>query len=320
MLPKKPLPVASLQNVLPPNRDYHYFENAGTLPFRPISDRLEMANAWWLAEASLLAYAEEPFVREQYRRAGIRDVKAFEGASTRCYVAWNDTIAITAFRGTRVFKPGEKVDWRGILRDLEVDARFTLTAFGATGSVHQGFKAALDQIWDGPSDNQKLRAHLDWLRKSKSGRTIWFTGHSLGAALATLAAVQYNQGNGLYTFGSPRVGDQNFSHAVARTNLNSYRFVNNNDIVTRIPTQGAYAHTAALGLYQHVGLLQYIDAAGIIRTSPGFAERLRDSVEGYWLRLKSTLGNMTAGLQTMPDDNFVDHAPIYYGVHIWNFA
>jgi triacylglycerol lipase len=46
------------------------------------------------------------------------------------------------------------------------------------GQVHGGFAAAMQVIWPG------LSAQLP------PGRPVWVTGHSLGAALATLAAVR----------------------------------------------------------------------------------------------------------------------------------
>ncbi|MCA9453043.1 MAG: hypothetical protein KC584_10520, partial [Nitrospira sp.] len=72
--------------------------------------------------------------------------------------------------------------------------------------------------------------YLDGLKEEKRDRTFWFTGHSLGAALATLAADRYGDVQGLYTFGSPLVGDEGFARDFY---VSGYRFVNNNDVVAR---------------------------------------------------------------------------------------
>lgn len=81
------------------------------------------------------------------------------------------------------------------------------------------------------------------------------TGHSLGGAIATIAAldVQYNitqhtgQAIGLYTFGAPRVGNSALVDSFSRRVPNSYRFVYGWDIVTRVPRawQG-YEHVPEL--------------------------------------------------------------------------
>lgn len=76
--------------------------------------------------------------------------------------------------------------------------------------------------------------------------------HSLGSALATLAAVmvesdQYNQYtvDGVYTFGSPRVGDATWSSIYNQLGLsaNTLRFVYYQDPVPLLPpTETGYVH------------------------------------------------------------------------------
>jgi predicted lipase len=67
------------------------------------------------------------------------------------------------------------------------------------------------------------------------------TGHSLGGALATLCAidVQYNFSNTvaveMYTFGSPKVGNEGFRESFNRRVPNSYRFIYGMDIVPELP-------------------------------------------------------------------------------------
>lgn len=69
------------------------------------------------------------------------------------------------------------------------------------------------------------------------------TGHSLGGAIATIAAldVQYNitqhtgQAIDLYTFGAPRVGNSALVESFQRRVPSSYRFVYGWDVVTRVP-------------------------------------------------------------------------------------
>ena len=75
-----------------------------------------------------------------------------------------------------------------------------LTESGQGGKVHRGFKHALAEVWEEKGLFEYIKS------RDTSNRTIWFTGHSLGAALATLAANRYGKAQGLYTFGSPAWG------------------------------------------------------------------------------------------------------------------
>lgn len=71
-------------------------------------------------------------------------------------------------------------------------------------------------------------------------KELFVTGHSLGAALATLCAVDvaantsFNSPN-LYTYGSPRVGDPDFKKAFTKYVHNSHRITNTFDVVTLAP-------------------------------------------------------------------------------------
>ena len=101
------------------------------------------------------------------------------------------------------------------------------------GRVHGGFKGALLGFW--PDILEALRA-IDG--------PVFYTGHSLGAALATLAA-SLRAPRAVYTFGSPRVGDAHFVRTLRP--LPVYRLATPKDIVTSMPP-------AAFPFgYRHVG-------------------------------------------------------------------
>jgi triacylglycerol lipase len=307
---RKPLPPNTLDNVIPPDRDYAYFEASYTHPFRHASDGFEMINAWWLAEAAFLAYAEPQFAEPRFQSAGLPEVRFFSGESTQCYVAHNDDFVIVAFRGSESRKRESGRDIHYILADWLVDLNIDLVDSGQGGSVHQGFKEALDEVWNAQEqagEHQGLESYLDEVSNEDGRRrSVWFTGHSLGAALATLAAARYGNVAGLYTFGSPRVGDRAFA---AGFRVNTYRFVNvnNDDLVTKVPLAG---------LYRHVGTTKYIDHEGILRHSPSLWGRAKDG-------LREVLSNASNwGLRRwereLPENSLTDHAPIYYATHIWN--
>ncbi len=77
---------------------------------------------------------------------------------------------------------------------------------------------------------------------------IDIVGHSLGAALATLYALENArtarlQTSVLYTFASPMVGDATFAAAVNQLGLTSWRIVNAQDWVPKLPSAFfGYAH------------------------------------------------------------------------------
>jgi hypothetical protein len=80
----------------------------------------------------------------------------------------------------------------------------------------------------------------------------------LGAALATLAADRLAAENvpvaGVYTFGSPRVGDGAFARTFTdRLGDRCFRFVNAADVVTRVPPPGLILDYTHVGTPHHFG-------------------------------------------------------------------
>ncbi|GJL68184.1 MAG: hypothetical protein NPIRA06_08190 [Nitrospirales bacterium] len=314
----KIIPDPTVAVVLPPNLNHEYFAEASQHPFRFKAQRFQLVNAWWLAEAALLAYAESEFAIPQYSKAGLNvggNQPFSRGGSTQCYVAHNQDVVIVSFRGTQVPKPvGGKLPgeiWRQVVKDLWTDGKFRLVVSGQGGSVHEGFTMALDEVWE------PLKSYLDGLKEEKPTRTFWFTGHSLGAALATLAADRYGNAQGLYTFGSPLVGDEGFARDFY---VGGYRFVNNNDVVARIPVWGPSAmNLMKWGRYEHVGLLEYIDEAGMLFDNPSMLEKLHHGVGGQVQLLRELMNQWANGdFGAIPIDCFNDHAPLYYALRIWN--
>ena len=83
--------------------------------------------------------------------------------------------------------------------------------------------------------------------KKSPVKHIIFSGHSLGGALATLAAVQFSKQYpdiiiSCVTFGSPRVGNGKFAAMFNKCCTGSYRFVNEDDPVPMGPTPLRFTH------------------------------------------------------------------------------
>jgi pimeloyl-ACP methyl ester carboxylesterase len=197
-------------------------------PFEQEAGTYSKANAMWLAELSNLVYRNEEYVTAQLGRWGFESVQWIEDqqTDTQAFVAVKDDCLVVSFRGTMG------------TRDLLTDILFRKVAFqidpeasDSAGKVHRGFLAALDSVWE------QVRAVVNKLGPT---RPIFVTGHSLGAALAQLAAMRL-AANGqtvtaVYLFGSPRVGDADFVAAYnKRLAGQTYLHINHTDIVATIP-------------------------------------------------------------------------------------
>lgn len=235
----------------PANRHFHFDGDA---------EGFSHTNAFSLALAADLAYLDETQVEAvACNRWGFEGVEFIEksiprGPDTQLFVAWrletDDPIIVVSFRGTEPTLL--KSDWT-------TDAKIKMTD-GPFGKVHRGFQQALKAVWSQLTKRlQNLELHC---QEGGIPATVWFTGHSLGGALAEVAAAKLLDDfdfpiTGLYTFGKPRVGDSDYAKFMGQLAGGwSYRFVNRSDIVPRVPPR-------ILG-YRHVGQLRFIDSVGEI--------------------------------------------------------
>jgi len=278
----------SFSGLFLPQPGFDYFAGALRYPLAPAGADFSAVRAWWLAEASLLAYVEDDArIEEAWRSAGGADVAFFARQGTHAHVARVADVTVVAFRGTRV---------HGV-ENLKTDLRFLL-APGEGGRVHSGFLAALDLVW------ADLARHLE--RAPPPGRVL-FTGHSLGAALATLAAARRPERAAVYTFGSPRVGDAAFRDGYP---LPAVRIVNHNDVVARLPPPL---------LYRHVGTLHYFDGDGRLVREPARWDRAVEALAGEGARLLEAARRWLEGsLDAIAWDALVDHSPVHYAIRAWN--
>ncbi|PZD70460.1 hypothetical protein C1752_12031 [Acaryochloris thomasi RCC1774] len=314
--------VNDVNGILPPDEGFSYFDAYDQYPFLHSAKQFKKVNAWRLADCALLAYAHEDFSKRQFEKFGLQKFRLFSGNSTQCHVASNDQFSIVDFRGTEIKNSN-------LIQDLLIDVRANFSDSSLGGKVHDGFKAALDEIWYGEDG---LLQYLQQLKNEFQEMHFWYTGHSLGAALAVLAAGRFKHVQGIYTYGCPKIGNSAFTSNFAPTN-NFYRFVNNNDVIPELPLTNLWVTsgtTNQLGvpipwvdfhapeLYQQVGSLMYIDQAGKSSEMPSSQAQLIDRFEGIVNNAKDSVVNlMSARLANLPD-SFVDHAPVFYAVHTRN--
>ncbi len=150
-----------------------------------------------------------------------------------------------------------------------------------TGQVHRGFQDAWQSV-----EKRVVRQLKEWWTPDSY---LWVTGHSLGGALAALAAVSLEyQGfrvAGLYTFGQPRVGGWGFCRMVnARMGDRIFRYVNNNDVVPLIPPQ--FNPVNPNRLYGHMGQFRYFDSFGRLHSKSYLGQRWLDRLLGFILSVQ----------------------------------
>jgi triacylglycerol lipase len=99
---------------------------------------------------------------------GIEQFQFIENKETQAFVMSTDKLVLVAFRGTESNK----------IKDWVTDLKMKLIAGHFNGKVHHGFNSGLDLVW---AQVKETISKLVFPEKS-----LWFTGHSLGAALAAL--------------------------------------------------------------------------------------------------------------------------------------
>ncbi|MEO8356781.1 MAG: lipase family protein [Chloroflexota bacterium] len=223
-----------------------YFKASADMLCPPIfraaySDRM----AWILASMAQLAYdrfEDNPDVRTLFiaklKSGGFELIRTFysQGTDTQGFLARNSEFAVLAFRGTEVTKRQD------VITDIKASKISVLQ-----GRVHGGFVNAYKSV------APDIRRSLLELK----GVPLYITGHSLGAALATIATHNLEHTDdypqfrqiiaACYTFGSPRVGNSRYDFRAP-----IYRVVNTTDVVTAIPF-------LAMG-YMHLGDVRFLGA------------------------------------------------------------
>jgi len=216
------------------------------LSFEPDTARL-------LAQLSRIAYRDETTAARLVGNLGLALARFFDGPSTQAIIATSATSLHLAFRGTEQ----DPIDWAK-------NAQFKPVPGEMGGRVHKGFRLALDEVWDGIAPIVMGQPN-----------PVLITGHSLGGALAVLAAARLMEAGmkpaAVYTYGQPRVGKSDFAGAFeAELGSDTYRVINHVDPVTRIPLliQG----------YRHCGLRMYFDGSGRIHPDASMWRIARDDI------------------------------------------
>ena len=236
-------------------------------------DKLSWDVAVLAANSSSIAYCDGKEAKPQFTAMGFTTHKFLNKDGAQAHLCGNKEFALIACRGTQ---PTE-------LNDLLADLN-TIPKRHGPGFVHSGFRGEARKLWD----------DILLFAERRQNMPIIVCGHSLGAAMATYIAQELSwhgiKNITLYTFGSPRLGNDDYVDAM---DIPHWRFVNNNDSVCRIPP-------SVLG-FRHHGELKYINHFGNIRPTTRW-QRWKDRVRGFWAALKK--GQFF--------DSFYDHSMDHY--------
>lgn len=137
---------------------------------------------------------------------------------TQAFITHDDRMVLIVARGTQ-----EIADW---VRDVNATQ---VPNEAGIGQAHHGFHEAFKAVKD------FVVPYLDAFRTNN--QKIVVCGHSLGGAIALLMAEwlrnNWSEDILLYTYGSPRAGDEGFVKGASA--LTHHRIVNHNDLIPTVP-------------------------------------------------------------------------------------
>ena len=283
----------SWQALLNPGGSNHYFSANTLKPFKADASGFSIINAWWLAELCRLIYKKDPEETGRWRNTPTRneilntvhleEYQFFNTGKAQCAVVTSkkdvkNAFSVLVFRGTS----GKLGNWI-----------HNFNAFPSQwphgGWVHKGFKEVFDGIWEAVHE-ALLSVRMP----------IFYTGHSLGAALATLAA-SVKPPQALYTFGSPRVGNAGFIDSLK--NIEIYRVINGRDIISSTPP------SMFSFKFFHAGEPHFLDH----KNDSGFnTNGFQDIVDGFEEGYTSKPNSHFTRWLISPPTFLAVHAPINY--------
>ncbi len=279
----------------------------------PYTTKLSSGNAYWMARIAAAVYTrkspKDPFPDEKKILANLKkedpkfiNVYGYSKNTAQAALVEHSDYFCFAFRGTDEIK-----DWLDNVNVFPEKALF--------GEFHRGFWRSLEDVWE-PLYKQYNGLWKEDVSKNvlvngkliinKKPRPIFITGHSLGGAMAMIAAARLIHEDrpftSAYTFGQPRamsIMTSRIFNTEAKGRI--FRFQNNNDIVTRIP--------ARMMGYSHAGSFLYISENKKLHNDPGFWYQFLDAIDGA----VDSIGDRKL-------DAIEDHGMAYYleAIHKWD--
>lgn len=213
------------------------------------TEGLDLRAAVFLAEASAQAYSGSPASTLQWsEERGFTSCQSFDRGNIQGFWTAGPETALLVYRGTSNI--GQWVR----------DARIT-PAGHPWGLVHRGFLKGVQAV------SGEVEAFAEVARTRPH---VWIAGHSLGGALAVVTAADLKLRGitaSLYTYGQPRAGYWNFAdHFDEFLTGRLYRFINQRDIVARLPPGLFFKHCGIPKRIVRRGVLESVGET--LRTAP----------------------------------------------------
>jgi hypothetical protein len=241
-----------------------------------------------------LVYKEPEVSLAALENAGLSRARFFDfntkSHDTQAVVVPVEDAIVVSFRGTEH------------TTDIRTNMRFNFMPSPLGGRVHEGFFDALNDRTtpNGPTAWQEIMSYVDDLASTGKYKNIYFTGHSLGGAMATMSTTRFVGTDlrdfpdaqklemaELVTFGQPKTfdkkGEEKFSEAVEGK---AARYVHRSDMVPSVPLFGM--NKTSIGFmnipthfdfYEQCTGCQYINGAGNVSgTEHGAASWAKISV------------------------------------------
>lgn len=277
--------------------DLGFFVQHELIPFEKDDGSFDIKKAWWLSEFSRLIYLDDMKLVREILKENASDFKFafFDTIGTQAGVFHNDEKIIIVFRGTELDEDEDFADVKSV-------AKFMLRKHKDGGRVHRGFEDALDCVWE------QLDTYIQSIRTNN--HEVWITGHSMGAALATICASRMPS-DGLYTFGSLRVGTKGFIKTV-ESKTKWYRVAHARDVATRFPLPI---------FYRHGGECIFVKLDGTIVHDPSWIKMFMDRLGGTELKILILLIRVAFDrgyLTKLFLQYYINHIHYNYAVHMWN--
>lgn len=187
---------------------------------------IDRAPSWMSTQSSWIGYVAVCQDKKEIARLGRRDVViSYRGTATCC--EWLENLRATL---TACMPPD--------------DVATSVHLPPCTPMVQRGFFSLYTSSTDTfPSLQDMVREEISRVLDLYGDEplSITITGHSLGAALATLTAYDINStfNNApivtVISFGGPRVGNRSFRRQLEKSGTKILRIVNSDDLITKVP-------------------------------------------------------------------------------------
>uniref|UniRef100_A0AC34R0X9 Fungal lipase-like domain-containing protein n=1 Tax=Panagrolaimus sp. JU765 TaxID=591449 RepID=A0AC34R0X9_9BILA len=199
----------------------------------------------WPMAANAFSSTPEVCIKDNFKNAELKNqytvqcdmLNKADTCSSFSAVSHSDKAIILSFRGS--------IDDAQILEEGLQELLDPPSPFIGGGGVNKYFLDGFNKLWNAGMKNDFIS-----LKNGNPGYELWVTGHSLGAAMASIAAATISKLGyftsdkiKLVTYGEPRVGNADYAAAVDKLVPYAFRVVHDHDLVPHLPLKGVLGYT-----------------------------------------------------------------------------